>query len=195
MKKTQMISTIAFILLLTLSAISVALPITTAQELILDIPTFLFVTASPNPVGVEQIVYLGAMFSRPTPTTSGYNGDLYEDITVDIVTPDGEKIVFGPYLASPPGGVQFSYTPTAVGEYTIQAHYPGQVLDGTNPDSPTPGGMMQNLRGSTMLPDDSNIVKLVVQEDRVEPIYETPPLPTQYWEPTGLDYPLVVGLH
>jgi len=181
LKNKTKISTITLILVLTISAILIALPITTAQELILDIPTFLFVTASPNPVGVEQIVYLGAMFSRPTPTCSGYNGDFYEDITVEIVEPDGEKTVFGPYLASPPGGVQFSYTPIKVGEYTIQAHYPGQVLDGTNPDSPTPGGMMQNLWGSTMLPSDSNIVTLVVQEDPVEPIYKTPPLPTQYW--------------
>ena len=80
-KKTQL-STIALILLLTLSAM-----ITLAPTQAIDIPTFLFVTATPDPVGVGQIVYVGITFSRPTPTGSGYSGDLYEGITLEITLP------------------------------------------------------------------------------------------------------------
>jgi hypothetical protein len=161
---------IALILLLTASA---AIAVSTVQEAhAIDIPTFLFVTASPNPVGVGQVVYIGAMFSKPAPTVAGFSGDLYENVTVDIVDPDGVKTVFGPYLTSPAAGVQFSYTPSKVGNYTLQAHYPGQVLTGTNPTSPTTE-MAINLQliGSKMLPDDSDIVTLVVQEDPVVPMY------------------------
>jgi hypothetical protein len=78
-------------------------------------------------------------------------------------------------------GVQMSYTPSKAGNYTLQAHYPGQVLTGTNYLNPTLGGMNLNLLGSTMLPDDSDIVTLVVQEEPVVPIYQTPPLPTEFW--------------
>jgi len=123
---------IALILLLTLSA-----TITLAPAQAIDIPTFLFVTASPSPVGVGQTVYVGITFSRPTPTGGGYAGDLYEDITLEITDPDGKKTTHGPYLASPVAGVVFSFSPDKVGNYTLQAFYPGQVLTGTNPNNPT----------------------------------------------------------
>jgi hypothetical protein len=178
MNKNKTVS-IALILLLTASA---AITVGTVQEAhAIDIPTFLFATASPNPVGVGQVVYVGVMFSKPPPTTAGWSGDLYEGTTVEIVDPDGVKTVMGPYLASAAAGIQFSYTPSKAGNYTIQAKYPGQVLDGMNPINPTPGGNMPQLWGSTMLPSDSSIVTLVVQEDPVTPQYETPPLPTEFW--------------
>ncbi len=152
-----------------------------ANAQVIDIPTFLFVIASPNPVGVGQIVYVGATFSKPCPTGAGYNGDLYEDVTVDITDPSGTKEVYGPYLMSPVAGVTFTFTPDVPGEYTLQAHYPGQVLTGDNPDSSTPSTMNSHLIGSNMLPDDSETITLVVQEEAVEPIYKTPPLPTEFW--------------
>jgi hypothetical protein len=174
---------IALILLLTVSA---AIAVANVQEAhAADLPTFLFANASPNPVGVGQIVYVGAMFSRPPPTLSsmgtGYFGDLYENLTVSITDPSGKKTDFFFRVTSAAAGVQFNYTPDKVGNYTIQAHYPGQILVGSNPLFPTVGGGGAQWRGSKMLPDDSDIVTLVVQEEPVLPIYKTPPLPTEFW--------------
>jgi hypothetical protein len=171
---------IALILLLTVSA-AIAVSNVQFQAHAIDLPTFPFATASPNPVGVGQACYLGVMFSRPQPTAAGSSGDRYEDVTIDIIDPDGVKTVFGPYITSMAAGIQFTYTPSKVGNYTIQAHYPGEILDGASAENPTPGGGMSNLRGSTALPSDSNIVTLMVQEDPVEPMYKTPPLPTEFW--------------
>jgi len=170
--------TIAMFFILSMTASVALVPSTRAQAI--DIPTFLFVTASPNPVGVDQTVYLGAIFSEPAPTVAGYSGDLYTNVTIDITDPSGIKTVMGPYTTSPAAGVQLSYTPSKVGNYTIQAHYPGQKLTGTNPGHPEPGINLQ-LVGSTMLPDDSNILTLVVQKEPVGPIYQSPPLPTEFW--------------
>jgi hypothetical protein len=174
---------IALILLLTASAaITVATVQFEAHALAINIPTFLFVTASPNPCGKGQAVYVGAMFSKPAPTVAGYSGDLYDNVTIDITDPDGVKTVYGPYLTSPAAGVQFTYTPSKVGNYTLQAHYPGQVLTGTNPINPTTSNAINLfLVGSTMLPSDSNILTLVVNENPTEPMYQTPPLPTEFW--------------
>jgi hypothetical protein len=171
---------IALILLLTVSA-AIAVSNVQFEAHAIDFPTFPFATASPNPVGVGQACYLGVMFSRPQPTASGANGDRFENTTIDIVDPDGVKVVMGPYLASMAAGIQFTYTPSKVGNYTIQAHYPGEILDGRNPESPNPGGAMANLRGSYAMPADSNIITLVVQEDWITSIYKTPPLPTEFW--------------
>ncbi len=168
--------TIALILLLTLSAM-----ITLAPSQAYDTPTFLFVTASPDPVGVGQIVYVGITFSRPTPTGAGYTGDLYEGITLEITDPTGVTTTSGPYVASPVAGVVYSFTPDKLGNYTLQAFYPGQVLKGYNPGNPTISTSNRNLLGSKMLPSESNIKTLTVQQDPVTPKYVTPALPTEYW--------------
>ncbi len=156
-------------------------PSTKAHAQVYDTPTFLFVTASPDPVGVGQIVYVGITFSKPTPTGAGYSGDLYEGITLDVTDPSGHKSTFGPYYASPVAGVIYSFTPDMVGNYTMQAHYPGQVLKGYNRDNPTISSSSRNLIGSKMLPSESNIKTLIVQQDPVTAKYVTPPLPTEYW--------------
>jgi hypothetical protein len=182
MSKNKNAISIALILLLTVSAAITGTAVQFgANAQVIDIPTFLFVIASPNPVGVGQIVYVGATFSRPTPTGSGYSGDLYEDVTVDIIDPSGHKAVYGPYLMSPVAGVTFTFTPDVAGDYTLQAHYPGQVLTGDNPESSARSNMNSHLIGSKMLSDDSDTITLVVQDEPVEPIYKTPPLPTEFW--------------
>jgi hypothetical protein len=182
-------ATIALILTLTISAVLVALPITTAQfdvieqpPLVIDIPSFLFVTAAPNPVGVNQIVYIGATFSKPMPTNNGEGGDYYDNVTIEIVDPSGHKTVLGPSITSMAAGITETFTPNQVGEYTVQAFYPGQILTGTHRGgSSEPSGWSIHLLGSHQLRTESEIVTLTVQEDKVEPIYQTPPIPDEYW--------------
>jgi hypothetical protein len=186
--KTKL-STIALILLLAASATIIALPSVTAQfdvieqePRIIDIPSFLFVTAAPNPVGVNQIVYIGATFSKPMPTNNGEGGDYYDNVTIEIIDPTGHKTVMGPYITSMAAGLTETFTPTQVGEYTIQAFYPGQILTGTHRGgSSEPSGWSIHLLGSYQMPTESEIVTLTVQEDPVEPIYQTPALPDEYW--------------
>ncbi|MGD9131546.1 MAG: hypothetical protein PVH73_08250 [Candidatus Bathyarchaeota archaeon] len=176
------IATIALILTLTLSAITVSLPLASwALELPADIPTFLHLSATPNPVGVDQICYVQAIFTKPLPTSQGNNGDRHEDVTVEITAPDGSKTVMGPYTGGMTGGVATSFIPNQIGEYSLQAFYPGQVLTGTNEWNPEPSGWMAELRGSTMLPSESEVVTLTVQSDPIDPIYQTPSLPEHYW--------------
>ena len=179
-KKTKL-GTITLILLLTLSVMITFAPEIKVDAQVYDTPTFLFVTASPDPVGVGQQVYVGITFSKPTPTGTGYQGDLYEDITLEVTDPTGDKNTYGPYYASPVAGVIYSFTPDKIGNYTLQAFYPGQVLKGYNKDNPTISSVARNLIGSKMLPSESNIKTLIVQQDPVAPKYVTPPLPTEFW--------------
>jgi len=172
---------IALIFLLTVSATITLVTEFQAHAQVIDIPTFLFVTASPNPVGVGQIVYVGITFSKPPPTSNGFVGDLYEDVTFEVIDPAGIKTTHGPYLASMAAGVTFSFVPDKVGNYTMQAFYPGQVLTGNNPLNTTNGTLNRQFIGSKMLPCESNIKTLMVTEEQVGQIYQTPPLPTEFW--------------
>jgi hypothetical protein len=187
-QKTK-ISTITLILLLAASITLTALPAASAQfavieqdPRIIDIPSFLFVTLSPNPVGVDQTVYVGATFSKPIPTNNGAGGDYYDNVTIVIIAPNGEETVMGPYLTSMAAGIQDTFVPRQVGEYTVQAFYPGQILTGTHRGGSTePSGHNLHLLGSYQMPTESEIVQLTVQEDPVTAIYQTPGLPEEYW--------------
>jgi hypothetical protein len=176
-------ATIALVLLLTISAMSAVLPATTGQNPTYDFPTFLFMYVAPNPVGVGETTYAMAIFSRPTPTAEGYGGDWYENVTIEMVSPSGDKKVFGPYRETGMvGGVTITITPDQVGNYTFQAFYPGEILDLINPVDQNPNrGWNRHLNGSRLLPSQSEIVTLTVQEEPVGSDYNTPPLPTEYW--------------
>ena len=63
----------------------------------IDIPTFLFVSAAPDPVGVSQTVYLSAIFSKPVPTSTALNGDMYLGITIKVTDPEGQVTTLGPH--------------------------------------------------------------------------------------------------
>jgi len=147
----------------------------------MHIYSYLFIDASPNPVGVGQTIYLSAIFARPVPTSSALNGDMYLGITIKVTDPNGVVTTLGPHDGGMIGGWATTFTPTVAGTYTAQAFYPGQVLNGTNPYNSIPGGYHAELRGSTMDPSNSTVVPFVVQTDPVTAKYITPGLPTQYW--------------
>ncbi|MFB3888932.1 MAG: PQQ-binding-like beta-propeller repeat protein [Candidatus Bathyarchaeia archaeon] len=148
-----------------------------------EIPTYLGLMVIPDPVGVGQTAWIRAIFTKPVPTSHGLLGDMYENVTIEITAPDGTKTVMGPFDGGMMGAVWTLFTPTQVGEYKIQAKYPGEILDGMNPYNRDPATQDYHLelKGSKMLPTQSNVEMLTVQQKPIDPQYNTPPLPTEYW--------------
>ena len=167
--KIRKTTSIALILLLTIS-MSILVFSTTVQA-VNSIPTYLFVRAEPNPVGIGQPIYINLFLSKPTATAGmGSTGDLYTGLTLVITAPDGTKTTMGPYTADATGGVGgLSFTPTQLGNYTFQGSYPGQTLK---------SGTTYN--GTIELPSTSTTDTVTVQQDAIQ-TYSSPPLPTQYW--------------
>jgi len=156
------------------ASVAAVLPLSQA----LDIPTFPFITCAPNPAGVDQVVYVNAFMSKPTPTAGmASSGDQYENISITIIAPDGSTQNIGPLRSDSTGGTWASFTPTQVGTYQLQMFYPGQILTG---GGNVFGGGGEWV-GSVLLPSQSDVITLTVQADSVESIYESPPLPTEYW--------------
>jgi len=163
-KKTTAITlTLMLAIAMTLAAFS-----PTVQAI--EIPTFLILSVEPDPVGVNQAVFVNAFLSKPTPTSSmGGVGDHYVGIRIEITQPDGTKKALGPYTADAVGGTWATFVPTQTGNYTFQASYPGQTLTyGTT------------YNGTILKPSVSATVTLVVQQDSI-PTYSSPPLPNEYW--------------
>ncbi len=155
-------ATIALILVLTM-AMTLASLLPAAQAL--EIPTFLLLNVAPNPIGVGQKAQVNAFLSKP-PLTAGLGGtgDMYKDITIEVVRPGGNKDILGPFTSDATGGVWASYVPGVAGEYKFKAFYPGQTIS----------------TGDVYKPSESVTVTLVVQEEPI-PEYSSPPLPTEYW--------------
>ncbi|PVX23016.1 MAG: hypothetical protein CW691_11920 [Candidatus Bathyarchaeum sp.] len=160
------ISVIGLILALTVSAIIITIPTTIAQAP--TKATYAYIGAIPNPVGVNQeVLFHVGIFDSLTSTEYGWEG-----ITVTVTKPDGSKETLGPYSTDATGGTGTVYVPTMAGTYTIQTHFPEQVI-------PADGGYAAP-EGTTMQASDSEILELVVQTEAV-PFYPTQPLPEEYW--------------
>ncbi len=139
------------------------------------LPTFLYVNASPSPVGVGQTVYITLFFTKPV-TLLNYNnfinaGAALTNLKVNVIQPDGTNVTLGPYTTDTTGGVPaISWVPTVTGNYTFQAVFPGQSL-GTDLSS----GITYSVD-----PSISPAVAIVVQQTPIS-YFSNTPLPTSYW--------------
>lgn len=165
--------TAAFSLLL-ISAIAIsliAMPAAFAQDEV-EVPSYPFINAIPNPVGVGQGVTLHVGSLWPCGTSS-YDG--WEGLQVTIKR-DGQTVeTISNIKTDSTGGTGISWTPNQVGTYTLTTYFPEQI-------APDVGGFFQANppSGATMLEDHSEDLELVVQEEPV-PTWPGQPLPTEYW--------------
>jgi hypothetical protein len=128
----------------------------------LDVPVYLKVHAEPSPIGKGQTIFISLFFTKPIPS------GVYQQLTVKITKPGGQTETFGPYTADTTGGVGgIEFTPTEVGNYTVQGFYPGQTIRVSNVDY-------------NILATESEIEHFTVQEEPI-PGFPYVPLPTEYW--------------
>jgi hypothetical protein len=178
-------ASIALILLLTFSGIIIALPIVSAHDPPWEIPSYSYITASPDIVGVGQPVivlfWTVCMPAGVPATASGVGGDRWTDLTIDITMPNGNTETLGPFVSDPIGGGYALITPDQVGTYELTYYFPEQTHDLENPVTGVEGDASRygDYIGDICLPSTASTT-LTVQQDTVEGP-ETYPLPTSYW--------------
>jgi hypothetical protein len=126
--------TIALLLVLTFTMI--ALPAANAHDPPWTIPSWTYVTVSPNPIGVGQEALIVFWADQLPRTASGEYGDRFT-FTVDVTKPGGSIDHIGPITSDPVGGGYYLYTPEEAGNYTIVATLQEHKYTGVNPP---PGG-------------------------------------------------------
>ncbi|MGF3522279.1 MAG: hypothetical protein ACQXXJ_04190, partial [Candidatus Bathyarchaeia archaeon] len=138
MKTQKKVLTLIVAALLT-SSIFAALQLSSAHTPAWNIPTYIYITAQPNPVGVGQQAFLVWTIDIPPPTAAGVGGDRWQGYTIKVTRPDGTTENLGPYTSDPTGGQYALYTPTQVGTYRFDLHFPGQTLSLYNPETGVAG--------------------------------------------------------
>ncbi len=143
-----------------------------------QVPTYSFISVSPNPIGVGQQVNVNFWVNMPPPTASAQYGDRWHNMTVYVTKPDGTTSTLGPFTSDATGGTFTTYTPDVIGNYTFQMKFGGETLKGLNTANGLPS--TDPSVGDYFQPSSSNIWTLNVQQDQIS--YEgTAPLPTDYW--------------
>jgi outer membrane protein assembly factor BamB len=176
--KNRKLATMAtLIMVLSIAATLFALPTTNAHDPPSNVPTWAYISASPNPVGVGQTVLIVFWINEVPATSQGLGGDRWRNLTVDITKPDGTKETLGPFTSDPIGGGYAMYTPDSIGTYTLTFKFPGQVLSLYGPTGEI--GTPSDLVNDTFLASSAT-TNLVVQQEQISPP-STYPLPSEYW--------------
>jgi hypothetical protein len=180
MPKSKTATAIAVFLILTIAATIVALPLANAHTPAWQVLTWCYVSVAPDVIGVNQPVLFAFWINMVPPTATGAYGDRWS-FTVNVVKPDGNNDTLGPFTSDPVGGSYTLYTPTQIGNYTVQSIFPGKTIDkqpyGVSPQSPTQGDA---YLGDNYLSSVSEPVTFIVQQEPISTYQETP-LPTGYW--------------
>jgi hypothetical protein len=163
MNKKIKVSTIVFILILTIPVEFVALPAVYAQTK----QTYAFLGIVPNLTGVNQPVTLHIGITHPT----AWPHEGWEKLTVTVTNPDGSTETLGPYKTDTTGGTGVTFYPEQVGTYRFQTHFPEQVIEVASQGIPV---------GTIMLASNSDITVLQVQDDPIE-YYPSQPFPKNFW--------------
>ena len=160
------ITTIAFILLLTISAIIVALPQASAQR---TQKTWPYLGVIPNPVGVNQpvLLHVGITESRSNQALG------WEGMTVTVIDPENVETILPVPKTDSTGGTGITWYPTKVGTYQLYSTFHEQTVMVT----PFFFGSPYEV---TYLENSSPVVNVEVTAE-AQPYYPGHSLPQQYW--------------
>ncbi len=178
--------TISIFFILSMTASVMLMPNASAHSPAWQIPTYAYIFAAPNPIGVGQTthvyMWLDEVFGAQGTASAGYsyalisNNYRFHNYMLIITAPDGTNTtqtfaVVGDSTSSQ----AYSFTPATVGTYTLTFEFPGQAYaqyaGQYNPTS--------TLVGDTYLPSTASTTVTV----QTAPIAVTPatPIPTVYW--------------
>jgi hypothetical protein len=173
--KSKLTTTTA-IALISLFVISIfALPAVTAQHSPgYQIPTFAYVNAAPNPVGVGQKADILIWIDKPRANAQLSNEFRQHNYNLTILDPSGNVVVseFWENVVDPTSSQYYAFTPSEVGDYTLIFRFHG-FYSGDYPSQPSESN-------DTYLPSSAQRI-LTVQTDPAPSPVSSYPLPTEYW--------------
>jgi hypothetical protein len=175
---------IAIFLMLSMSASMTLIPNASAHTPAWNIPTYAYVWASPNPVGVNQTVSIYMWLTNYYYGSEEGNGYDFHNYELTITAPNGAVTTqtFA-VITDPTSNQHTDFVPSQVGKYTLNFTYPGQVYNNGPalysvamfaPPEPNP------YFNDTFLPSSASTT-FTVQTTPLPAPLSGAPLPTAYW--------------
>jgi len=172
--KNKILTTlIAISLIITIGTSIVLLPITTAHSPPVNIPTYAFLSVTPNPVGVEQSVNVVMWAGLVLPGATVGNEVRFKDYKLIITHPDGHnETMTWPIVTDTTSTQSVQFTPKEIGTYSFVFSYPDLTYTWSN---------SATYKDDVFLGSTSKSITLTVQEEPVPEARTSYPLPTEYW--------------
>jgi len=165
---------VTIILMLTATTVFTVIPSAFAATKMVE--TFSFIAVAPDPVGVGQDLLVTYRLDKVSPNAGALGaGTMFTGFSVKITKPDGTVFTKTGLSTDPTSNGWFLYTPTAAGQYTLQAFFPGQRINGSSFGF---SGLV--VYDNTYQPSESSIITLNVTQEPVLPLPDNP-FPTGYW--------------
>jgi outer membrane protein assembly factor BamB len=180
-QKNKKMSKIVLVMLLTACAIVATLPTASAHTPAWQVPTWTYIGATNNPIGVGQQLVIVFWTNAIPVTAQGEYGDRWA-FNLDVTKPDGSREALGPFASDPVGGAYTIYTPNQVGTYIFVAKFIEKVITGQplNPYLSTTSQTGYAYWGDTYKSSQSNPLSVTVQQQSITALAETP-LPNSFW--------------
>ena len=129
------------------------------------IPSYLYISVAPNPVGVGQTVIVNCFLGATL-----IDGEAPVNMSVQMTAPNGNTQTRS-LSTDQTGGGYFNFVPDTVGTYKFQGFYGGQDYA-----IPAYVGLKEG-------PSQTSVATLTVQQEPVtQSTYPFTPLPTNWWE-------------
>jgi hypothetical protein len=184
---------ITILLTVSMSASMMLVPSATAHYPGWQIPTYAYISAQPDPIGVGQEIHVymwvdcvyggaggatAAIGTNASTSSAALTANFYRfhNYQLTITAPDGTTTTQTFPVVIDTTSNQFTkFTPDQTGTYTLNFTYPGQKY-GENGN----GYEKSILMNDTYLPSSASTT-LTVQEEQIPGAQGSSPLPTQYW--------------
>jgi hypothetical protein len=183
---------IAILLTVSMAASMMLVPVADAHYPAWQIPTYAYIVAEPDPIGVGQdahvYLWLDPVFgaaggATAAAGTSGYNSSAallsndyrFHNFKLTITAPDGTiQVQTFDVISDTTSSIYSKFTPTQIGTYNLNFTFPGQAYAqySHNPNS--------ILNNDTYLPSTASTT-LTVQQEPIPAAINSYPLPEAYW--------------
>jgi hypothetical protein len=171
--KTKAIA-IAMFLMLSIGASMMLVPTANAHTPAWEIPTFAFIMAVPNPIGVGQYTHIFMWIDKPFTSALLVNDYRFHNYQLTITKPDNTtetKTWDTTWDTTSSQG--YNYAPDQAGTYTLKFEFPGQAV---NTYSHADTAYVNDTYKAS-----SATTTLTVQEEPISDFPTSYPLPTEYW--------------
>ncbi len=180
--KTKMQTFLALILIGTIFASTMLIQTASAHTPPWTIPTYAYINAAPNPVGIGQKINVIMWIDKIPDGAAVGNDHRWHNYNLTVTKPNGqtETTIF-PVVQDTTSAQFFSYTPDTTGNYTFTFTFPGQKYDFTDliSDFMNPFPHQSAYINDTYLPSTASTT-VDVQQEPITAI-SSYPLPTEYW--------------
>ncbi len=162
---------IALILLITMTVSIFALPSTDAHPTPWAIPTYAYISVTPNPVGVGQDLNVVVWVDKALPGAAAANSVRFNDYKVTITKPDNTtETINWPICTDTTSSAYSKYTPTMTGTYSFVFTHPNMTYTWNG-----------EYKDDVFMGSTSGTVYVTVQEDPITSHIAGTPLPSEYW--------------